>query len=141
METNNNHMTIEDLAIMVKRGFDQTATKEDLKELATKVELNYVKVDLNKVKADLSDVKVDLNEVKVELNEVKVDLSEVKIELNEVKGIVRDIVEELNAMHADVRHIRSTTDALVHSDIVQESAIEDLTSRVHRVEKKVGFAQ
>lgn len=105
MEKNNNPMTIEDLAIMVKHGFDQTATKDDLKELATKVELNEVKVDLNNV-----------------------------------KGIVRDIVEELNAMHADVRHIRSTTDALVHSDIVQEAAIEDLTSRVHRVEKKVGFA-
>ena len=32
----NNSMTIDDLAVMVKRGFDQTATKEDLKRFATK---------------------------------------------------------------------------------------------------------
>lgn len=106
MKKNNNHITIEDLAAMVKCGFDQTATKEDLKELATRVELLATKV-----------------------------------ELNDVKRTVRDIAEELNAMHVDVRYIRSTTDALVHSDIAQEDAIEDLTSRVHRVEKKVGLAQ
>lgn len=99
MKKNNESMTIEDLAIMIKRGFDQTATKDDLKELATKVELN------------------------------------------EVKEIVRDIVEELDAMHADVLHIRNTTDGLVHSDIAQESAIEDLTSRVHVLEQKAGFAR
>ena len=83
MEKNNNSMTIEDLAAMVKRGFDQTATKEDLKE----------------------------------------------------------IWEELNNTHADVRHIRSTTDALVHSDIAQDAAIQDLTARVHRLEEKIGFAK
>jgi uncharacterized protein (UPF0335 family) len=105
MEKNNNDsMTIEDLALMVKRGFDQTATKEDLKDLATKVELN-------------------------------------EVTLNDVKGTVQNIVEELNAMHVDVRYIRSTTDALVHSDVAQEAAIEDLTSRVDRLEQKVGLAR
>ena len=58
-------MTLEDLAVMVKRGFDTMATKDDLKE----------------------------------------------------------IWEELNATHADVRYIRSTADALVHSDIAQEGVI------------------
>lgn len=103
MEKNNDSMTIEDLALMVKRGFDQTATKDDLKDLTTKVEL---------IEDDLKDLTT-------------------KVEL---------IAEELNAMNVDVRYMRSTTDALVHSDIVQEAAIEDLTSRVDRVEQKVGIA-
>lgn len=30
MEKNNNHITLEDLAEMIKRGFDQMATKEEL---------------------------------------------------------------------------------------------------------------
>lgn len=97
MKKNNNHITIEDLAAMVKRGFDQTATKEDVYKLTHR--------------------------------------------LDRVEEIQKDMLEELNVTHTDIRHIRSTTDALVHSDIAQEDAIEDLTSRVHRVEKKVGFTQ
>ena len=96
-------MTIEDLAIMVKRGFDQTATKEDIHELEQRV------------------------------GQVEQRMA--------TKEDIKDIWEELNATHADVRHIRSTVDALVHSDIAQEAAIEDLISRVHRLEQKVGLAR
>lgn len=105
MKKNKNRITIENLVAMVKRGFDQTATKDDLKELATKVELH-----------------------------------DLETELHDLKDITQEIAGELNAAHTDVRYIRSTTDALVHSDIAQEAAIEDLISRVHRIEKKVGFA-
>lgn len=108
MKKNNKSMTIEDLAIMVKHGFDQTATKDELKKLATKDDLKELAT---------------------------------KVELNDLKGIVRDIVEELNIAHADIRYIRTTVDKLVHSDIAQESAIEDLTSRVHRLEQKAGLAR
>lgn len=87
MKKNNKPITIEDLAVMIKRGFDDMATKEDL---------------------------------------------------NDAKGTIGDIVEELDTMHTDIRHIRSTTDALVHSDIAQDVIIEDLTSRVHRLEQKAG---
>ncbi len=89
--------TIEDLAAMIKRGFDQTATKDDFRQL---------------------DQRID-----------------------KVENIQRDMLEELNATHADVRYIRSTTDKLVQSDIVHDAAIEDLTSRVHRLEQKAGLAK
>lgn len=46
------------------------------------------------------------------------------------KEDVKDIVGELNTTHADVYYIRSTVDALVHSDIVHDAAIEDLTARL-----------
>ncbi len=38
-------MTIEDLAIMVNRGFVETATKEDLKELRTEMHNGFKRVD------------------------------------------------------------------------------------------------
>ena len=92
-------MTIDDLAVIVKHGFDAVdkrfepmATKDDLKRFAT-------------------------------------------------KGDLKDIADELNATHADVRYIRSRTDALVRSDIAEEAAITDLTTRVHRLEQKAGFAK
>lgn len=85
-------MTLEDLAGMVKRGFDQMATKEDLKQCATKTDL---------------------------------------------KGVL----EEMSAMRADIRYIRSTTDAVVRSDISQDATIQDLTVRVQRLEQKAGIAR
>ncbi len=97
MKKNNTSIIIEDLAGMVKRGFDQTATKDDVYILTHR--------------------------------------------LDRVEKIQKDMFEELNAAHTDIRHIRSTTDALVHSDIAQEAAIEDLTSRVHQIEKKAEFAR
>lgn len=46
IEKENNSMIIDDLAAMVKRGFDQTATKEDLKQFATKDDLNRLEQKL-----------------------------------------------------------------------------------------------
>lgn len=92
-------ITIEDLAVMVKRGFDavdkrldQTATKDDLKRFVTKDD-------------------------------------------------VKEIMEELNATHSDVRYIKNTVDMLVRGDTAHDTALEDLTARVHRLEQKVGLAK
>lgn len=90
-------MTIEDLAIMVKRGFDQTATKEDIRTLDRRID--------------------------------------------NVASIQKDMLEEMNTMHTDIRYIRGTVNKLVQSEIAQDTAISDLTSRVHRLEQKAGFAK
>ena len=96
--------TIDDLAAMIKRGFDgvdkrldATATKDDFHALGQRID--------------------------------------------KVEDIQRDMLEELNATHADVRYIRSTVDKLVHSDIAHDATIQDLTSRVHRLEQKAGLAK
>ena len=85
-------MTLDGLAAMVKRGFDQMSTKDDLKGLATKNDL-------------------------------------------------KDIWDEMSTVHADVRYIRSTVDVLIRSEAGQDAAIQDLTSRVHRLEQKAGLAK
>lgn len=103
MKNKQNSMTIDDLAAMIKRGFDKTATKDDLKRFATKDDLVGLRT--------------------------------------ETKGILKDMAEEMSAMHSDVRYIRSTVDKLVHSDIVHEAAIQGLTTRVVRLEQKTGLAK
>ena len=98
---NNNHMTIEDLAVMVKRGFDTMATKDDL----CKLEQRMGEIDQRMA----------------------------------TKEDLREIWEALDATHGDVRYIRGTVDTLIHSDVAQDDAIKDLTSRTHRLEQKAGF--
>lgn len=52
--------TIDDLAIMVKKGFDNTATKAELEPLATKEELHSLKIDM---KDGFNDVKRRLDRI------------------------------------------------------------------------------
>ncbi|MDP3779181.1 MAG: hypothetical protein Q8R30_04025 [bacterium] len=41
-----NTVTIDELALMVKRGFDQTATKKDLEQFATKEDLAQLRTEM-----------------------------------------------------------------------------------------------
>lgn len=91
-EKNNNHITLEDLAAMVNKGFTETQKHIDQR-------------------------------------------------IDKVESLQKDMLEELTATHEDVRYVRSTTDALVRSDIAQDATIHDLTARVHRLEQKAGLAR
>lgn len=54
-------MTIDDLARMVAKGFEQTATKEDLKSFAKKGDLDNLEAKLaSKMEAGFSDIKDNL---------------------------------------------------------------------------------
>ena len=69
-----NKITINELAQMVARGFENTATKDDLKNFATKDDLkNFATKDgLNQIWVDLRDFKQETRENFDELNE-KID--------------------------------------------------------------------
>jgi hypothetical protein len=60
--------------------------------------------------------------------------------LDKVEQIQKDMLEELTATHEDVRYLRRSVDMLVRNDAAQDAAINTLTARVTRVEKKVGLA-
>lgn len=57
-------MKIEDLAVMIKRGFDSMATKDDLKILVTKTELQELRKEMIEgfrlVHDDLHDIKITI---------------------------------------------------------------------------------
>jgi chaperonin cofactor prefoldin len=61
-------------------------------------------------------------------------------QLDDMKGVLKDVVQELNATHEDVRYIRTTVNLLVRNDVAQDAAIKTLSARVARLEKKVGLA-
>lgn len=59
-------LTIDDLAVMVKRGFDGTATKDDLKGFATKDDLKGLatKNDFRILADDLEIIRADIRDIK-----------------------------------------------------------------------------
>jgi hypothetical protein len=59
--------------------------------------------------------------------------------LDDMKGVLKDMVQELTATHEDVRYIRTTVNLLVRNDVAQDAAINTLSARVARLEKKVGL--
>ena len=64
-----------------------------------------------------------------------------KDELNTLKETQKDMLEELNATHDDVRYVRNTVHILVKHDTAQDTAIQSLSARVHRLERKAGIAR
>jgi hypothetical protein len=59
--------------------------------------------------------------------------------LEKMEGVLKDVVQELNATHEDVRAIRTTVSPLVRNDAAQDAAINTLSARVARLEKNVGL--
>ena len=54
-----------------------------------------------------------------------------------VDNRINDMFTELNATHEDVRYLRNTVSSLVHGEAAQDTAIENLETRVHHLEKNV----
>jgi hypothetical protein len=55
-------------------------------------------------------------------------------QIDDVKGTMKDMAEELNATHQDVRYLRRSADMLVRNDAAQDAAIKTLNTRVARLE-------
>jgi len=121
-EKNNNPTTLEDLAAIVKEGFSEMATKNDLEEIRGQMA----------TKNDLENLATMVKH--------GFDGMATKEELHNLHEIVQDIAEELNATHADVSYIRNTVNNLVLNDVAQDESIEKLTSRVGLLERKTGLA-
>jgi hypothetical protein len=66
---------------------------------------------------------------------------ETKEGVTALTGLMTDMMQELTAMHEDVRSVRNTVTMLVRSDAAHEAAIESLRKRVERVERKVGIVK
>lgn len=78
---------IDNLARMVKRGFDNTATKEDLE--AVKQDLEVVKTDIHFLKSDVQDIKEKVENIE------KLILQQHSFQIKELENKVRYIEEVL----------------------------------------------
>lgn len=108
-----NHVTLADIAVTLKRVQEWMVTTEALQGLATQADLHTISAAV----------------------------AEVKEGVTARKETMQGMMEERNATHADVRHVHSTVTMLVRSDAAQDAAITDLIARVHRLEQKVGLVK
>ena len=103
--------TIEDLAIMVNKGFENTATKDDLKELET-------------------ELKCDINRIDSRLDTVDGRLDSIDGRLGNVDSRLDSIDRRLAVVETDISEIRKT--------YVDPQQFEDLMARVKYIEVKLG---
>ena len=61
------NVTIDDLALMVQKGFDETATKSELKSLETKMDKRFDKIE----KIILADYGDRIEKIEIEVKELK----------------------------------------------------------------------
>jgi archaellum component FlaC len=73
---NKKEVTNEELARMIAKGFEHTASKDDL--AGVKTDLAGVKIDMAGVKADIADIKEHLGNVEFRLGRVERDVLEIK---------------------------------------------------------------
>jgi len=67
--------------------------------------------------------------------------AETKEGVTALTGLMQDMLQELTAIHDDVRSVRTTVTTLAQSDAAHEAAMESLRTRLERVERKVGIAK
>ena len=92
------------------------ASKEDLRALATKAELQVVKDNLRDFRKGMGGFQKDMREFK------------------------QATAEQFMSLHEDVAYARNATGMVVRSDAGQDKDIDRLKDRVHRLEQKAGFA-
>ena len=113
MKKKNKQTTIDDLAVMINRGFIEAQKNVD----------------------------IQLGDMDKRLGDVDKRLGGMDKQLGDIKETIKIVVEEVGATHADVRYIKKTVEILTHGDTMHEASIQNLTSRVRRLEQKVGLAK
>ena len=109
-----NPLTLADLKAALKG----SATKDDLKSLATQEALNALTTKVTMVTETVA---------------------ETKESVTELTGLMKDTLQAVTATHEDVGYVRTTMTMLAHTDAAHEAAIESLRKRLERVERKVGI--
>jgi len=79
-----NKVTIEDLAIMVAKGFENTATKDDF---------NMLKGEIGDVKKDVESLKKDVESLKKDVEKIKQDIEGMNDRLDGTNNRIDDLAE------------------------------------------------
>jgi len=93
--------TINDLAILIKKGFDQTATKEELRPLATKEELRQL-VTKREFRKETGGIKEEIRELKEQILRLSGDVSQLKEEVHRDNPFVEDLLRRMRVVEKKV---------------------------------------
>ena len=71
--------------------------------LATKQDMEEVKLDIEEVKRDIQEVKLDIEGVKRDIQEVKLDIERVKRDIEELKLDIQAVKKDISALKTDMQ--------------------------------------
>ena len=71
--------------------------------LATKQDMEGVKLDIEEVKRDIQEVKLDIEEVKRDIEKVKLDIEGVKRDIEELKLDIQAVKKDIAALKIDMQ--------------------------------------
>ena len=80
---------------------DSLATKQDMEEV--KLDIEEVKRDIQEVKRDIQEVKLDIEGVKRDIQEVKLDIEGVKRDIEELKLDIQAVKKDIAALKTDMQ--------------------------------------
>lgn len=98
-------MTIEDLAVMVKKGFDQTVTKEEFrKELGITKEEFRKELGLTReeFRREMKGVRGEIKELKEQIVHLAADVAQLKEEINRDDPFVEDLLRRMRVVEKRV---------------------------------------
>lgn len=129
--TNNGGMKIEDLALMMKAGFEEADKKTDSKidDLAAMMQRGFEKTA---TKADLEIVK---EELRGEMAEMR---SELKSDIAKVVYTMDTKFDETNSKLSNIEVRLSGVEESLKGEVIPRGEFDDLTSRVKYTELKLG---
>jgi chromosome segregation ATPase len=84
----------------------EIATKQDLANLATKAELQAIKVEVQAVAADVQTLKVDVQALKVDVQTLKVDVQTLKVDVQTLKVDVQTLKVDVQTLKVDVQALK-----------------------------------
>lgn len=85
-------MTIEDLAVMVKKGFDQTVTKEEFQK---EMDLVVTKEEFRK---ELGGIKNEIKGLKEQISSLAEDIARLKEEIHRDDPFVEDLLRRMRVV-------------------------------------------
>ena len=71
--------------------------------LATKQDMEEVKLDIEEVKRDIQELKLDIEEVKRDIEELKLDIQVVKRDIEELKLDIQAVKKDIAALKTDMQ--------------------------------------
>ncbi len=87
--------------------------KEELKDVATKAELQIVKEDVQTLKVDVNALKVDVRSLKEDVNVLKVDVQALKVDVTALKADVHYLKDDVQDIKRTIRLLEKQSNEFV----------------------------
>lgn len=127
-------ITIEKVAEMVHRGFQDVHSKMDQQFSSLRADVNGLKQDVKELKQDVKGLKQDVVDLKEDVGYLKSRVTEIGITLEKQEDILDEHSTELKWIH---KRIDEFTDPRSEKRFITHDEFSRLVLRVDSLEKKI----